>query len=239
MATSDMRRFWDARAAENPFYYVDNRLTYSDPDLEAFWASGVDVVDGLVARLAAPEIDSSQHVVEIGCGVGRITRILAARCQEVHAFDVSEEMIRLARELNPGLTNVEWIVGDGVSLRPLRDGVADVCYSDVVFQHIPDPEITLGYVEEIGRVLRPGGWAVFQISNDPALHARRSPRARLRARLLALTGRGPRGQGHPAWLGSAVAMGDLQARAATAGLEIVRSAGEGTQYCHIFARKPG
>jgi hypothetical protein len=36
-----MKRYWDARAAENPFYFVDNRLSYSQPDLDRFWAGGV------------------------------------------------------------------------------------------------------------------------------------------------------------------------------------------------------
>ena len=35
-----MQRFWDARAREDAFYFVDNTLNYRAPDLERFWAGG-------------------------------------------------------------------------------------------------------------------------------------------------------------------------------------------------------
>jgi len=86
---------------------------------------------------------------------------------------LSPRMIELAREHNPGLASVEWIVGDGSSLTGIEDGSADVCISHVVLQHIPDPSVSLGYIREMGRVLRPGGWALFQFSNRPWAHRRR------------------------------------------------------------------
>ena len=76
-----MRDFWDARAQEDPYYYVDNRLAYAEPDLEAFWRGGDEVLDGVHARLGV-ESGSGQEVVEIGCGVGRLTRALAGRAAE-------------------------------------------------------------------------------------------------------------------------------------------------------------
>ena len=60
----------------------------------------------------------------------------------------------------------------------LRRRSVDGCFSHVVFQHIPDPPITLNYVREMGRVLRPGGWALFQVSNDPTIHQPPGGRAR-------------------------------------------------------------
>ena len=32
--------FWDERAREDAFYFVDSRLDYGDPDVERFWAGG-------------------------------------------------------------------------------------------------------------------------------------------------------------------------------------------------------
>jgi SAM-dependent methyltransferase len=238
MRDREMREFWDARAAENAYYYVDNRLSYADPDLDAFWASGAEMLDAILGDLGL-EPTGEEHVVEIGCGVGRVTRVLAERCRRVTAFDVSGEMIAQARELNAGLDNVDWVVGDGTSLKELADGAADACFSSVVFQHIPDPEITLAYVAEAGRVLGAGGWAALQVSNDPGIHAKRPLAERLRAVVPAVLGRGHRGQAHRAWLGSAVDLGRLELRARESGLELERVEGAGTQYCHVLARKPG
>jgi SAM-dependent methyltransferase len=224
-----MGAYWDERARENAEYFVDNRLDYSSPDLDAFWASGEKVVNLFAERLEF-EIGPEQDLVEIGCGVGRLTRVLAARARSVRALDVSAEMLDRARRHNPGLEGVEWLQGDGLHLTGVADASADGVFSHVVFQHIPDPAITYGYVTEIGRVLRPGGWAAFQVSNDPSVHRARTS---FRHRIAAMLGRAPKGADHPAWRGSAVDMGVLRDTAGAAGLHVERAVGEGTQYCLI------
>jgi len=233
-----MRDFWDARARENAFYYVDNRVDYRDPDRVSFWDGGRRSLEAILERTGA-EIGPGDRVVEIGCGVGRVTRWLAARAAEVVAVDVSEEMLARAMALNPELANVTWLLGDGRSLEPVEDGAADVVFSDVVFQHIPDPEVQLGYVREIGRVLRPSGWAAFQVSNDRRVHVRRPLAERLRTRIRGALRRGPRAQEHPAWLGAAVDLDELRRVAGAAGMDLERVAGEGTQHCHVLLRRRG
>jgi len=233
MPSSEMGAFWDRRARENPFYFVDNRIDYRSPDLERFWADGEQTVDAVLSPLGA-SVRPGDAVVEIGCGVGRLTRALARRAGRVVAVDVSEEMIALAREHNGGLANVTWLVGDGTSLSGIEDAAADACFSHVVFQHIPDPAITLGYVTEMGRVLRPDGWAAFQVSNDPGIHRART---RTRQRLAARLGRAPAGQNAPEWLGSAVALDDVRAAARRGGMELETVVGEGSQFCLVLARR--
>jgi len=233
MPPSEMGAFWDRRARENPFYFVDNRIDYRSPDVERFWADGEQTVDAVLSPLHVSVL-RGDAVVEIGCGVGRLTRTLAKRADRVTGLDVSEEMIALAREHNPELANVTWLVGDGASLRGVEDATADACFSHVVFQHIPDPAITLGYVTEMGRVLRPGGWAAFQVSNDPDIHR---PRTGMAQRWASRLGRAPAGQGAPEWLGSAVALDDLRAAAGRGGMDLETVVGEGSQFCLVLARR--
>jgi SAM-dependent methyltransferase len=155
----------------------------------------------------------------------------------VRALDVSERMLDLAREHNGSLANVEWLLGDGASLAGVETASADACVSHVVFQHVPDPNITLAYVREMGRVLRPGAWAAFQISNDPDIHRPRRGLGRLRDALKAAAGRAPKGQGDPAWRGSAVELDALRAAAADGGMTVERVEGAGTQYCLALTRR--
>lgn len=234
---SDMASFWDERARENAAYFVDNTLDYRSPNFDRFWEDGPRTVDRVLALVDAPAIPPDAHVVEIGCGIGRLTRALAARAASVRALDVSAEMLERARAANPGLDTVEWLHGDGATLTGIADASTDVVFSHVVFQHIPDPSITLGYVCEMGRVLRPGGWAAFQISNDPDIHLPRHAPAGFGARLGRLLRRRPGGQGHPAWLGSSVDLGDLAAAAADGGLEVAHVVGAGTQFCLVRLRR--
>ena len=46
-----MRDFWDARAAEDAYYFVDNRLDYGDPDTDAFWSDGEQLLGRISTEL--------------------------------------------------------------------------------------------------------------------------------------------------------------------------------------------
>ena len=228
-----MRRFWDRRAREDAFYFVDNRLRFRDPDVDRFWKEGEVALDTMLAA-AAKEVRPGESVVDIGCGIGRLTRPLAARASQVWAVEISAEMLELARKYNAGLENIHWLLGDGDSLAGIADESVDGIVSLVVFQHIPDPEVVMSYVREMGRVLKAGGWAAFHVSNDPSIHRAPGFAARLRG---ALSQKHPSGQGDAAWVGSAVDLDELRRVAAASGLEVDRTSGEGTQFCVVGARR--
>jgi SAM-dependent methyltransferase len=226
----ESERYWDARARENALFFVDNELDYDDPDTEGFWRRGEDVVDRMLDSVGLA-VQPGDAVVDIGCGVGRLTRVLAARARRVYGLDVSQQMLELARGHNADLRNVEWLHGDGESLGVLGDSSVDGCFSHVVFQHIPDSRITLNYVREMGRVLRPGGWALFQVSTDPSVHRRGGG---IRSRVRAMLGSQPDDR---AWWGSAVQVPALRAAASQSGLAVERLLDGGSQFTTVLARR--
>jgi SAM-dependent methyltransferase len=213
---SAMRDFWDARAREDAVHFVDTREPYGEGDLRRFFANGERDLDTLLTALGVV-VRADADVLDIGCGLGRLTRPLASRARRVTGLDVSPEMLERARGLHRDLTNVTWLLGDGTSLAGIPDASLDGAVSHVVFQHLPRPELTLGYVAELGRVLRPGGWFAVGLSTDPAVHRRR-------------VGDLLRPQRRPEWRGSAVALDDLERTADAAGLAIEHVAGPGSQY---------
>ncbi len=229
MADADhMRRFWDARARENAEYFVDNRIDYTGGDEAYFWEQGERDLQTMFDLLdLAPAADET--VLDVGCGVGRLLKALTPRVTATIGIDVSPEMVQRARENLAGFP-VTLHEGDGTSLRPVADASVDGVVSLVVFQHIPDPAITLGYLREIGRVLRPGGWAGVQVSNDPSIHA---DRYTMPSRLKRALGRAPRGQDDPAWRGSAVTLDAVRAAAADGGCEVEQIVNEGSQFCLV------
>ncbi|HEX4733302.1 MAG TPA: class I SAM-dependent methyltransferase [Thermoleophilaceae bacterium] len=229
-----MREFWDERAREDAFYFVDNRINYKDSaEEERFWEMGREDLDRLLGAVDVG-LEPDWVVAEIGCGVGRLTRVISERVGAVKALDVSAEMLSIARAENVRLANVDWILGDGISLAGIDDGVADAVVSHVVFQHIPDPQITLGYIREAGRVLRQGGVAVLHVSNDERVHELRQP---LSGRIRAALGRAPKGQAHAAWTGSAVDLEEVSVAAADGGMALEKVVGKGTQYTVLRLRR--
>jgi SAM-dependent methyltransferase len=98
--------------------------------------------------------------VEIGCGAGRLTKVLAESFQSVHALDVSEDMIVKARTAVP--TNVTFQLTADPRI-DLPDGSADASFSTDVFQHFPSPEDGAAYFRELARVLRPGATMMHHV----------------------------------------------------------------------------
>jgi SAM-dependent methyltransferase len=233
-----MRRFWDRRARERAMWFINSSLDFRSPDTADFWESGETdlqvTLDGVGASFTGTE-----RVLEIGCGIGRMTRALARRSASILGIDVSDEMVARARHALSDLENVELQVGNGTDLSDLASGCFDTCYSYVVFQHIPDPAITCRYIAEMGRVLRPGGWALFQVSDTPEIHDPRTwARSHgMRYRLGVLAGRRPRGCAKPQWLGSAVSRRELLSAMERGGLALEAESGQDTQYHLVLGRR--
>jgi len=239
----EMRAYWDAKARENAMYYIHSVLDYENPDRTSFWESGGENLDATLGPFGL-EISRNDRVVEIGCGIGRMTRAIAMRAAHVTGIDVSVEMVGRARRELADLGNVELVAGNGRDLDSVADSSADVVYSFIVFQHIPDPAVTCAYIREIGRVLRPGGWTVFQVSENEALHRQDTWRSQQslsrtwRARLAELRRRRPRGCLAPQWLGSALSRAELLEALSEAGLVLDATTGDGTQFCLVHAHRP-
>jgi SAM-dependent methyltransferase len=233
MADADhMRRFWDARARENANYFVDNRVNYAGGDEAWFWEQGErDLRQMLELLQIIPTADDT--VLDVGCGVGRLLKALAPQVAATIGIDVSEEMVARARENLAGLP-VTLQHGDGTTLAPVADASVEGVVSLVVFQHIPDPRVTLGYIREIGRVLKPGGWAGIHVSDDPAIHA---ADYKMPSRLKRLLGRAPQGQDDPAWRGSAVTLDGVRAAAGDGGCDVELVVNAGTQFCLVRLRR--
>jgi ubiquinone/menaquinone biosynthesis C-methylase UbiE len=108
------------------------------------------------AFLAHVPFPDQARVLEVGCGTGVLTRLLARwpNVGAVVGVDTAAALLVRARELAEDLANVEFREGDGRSL-PFEDTCFDAVVFDSVLSHIPGPERALA---EAARVLRPGGW---------------------------------------------------------------------------------
>ena len=139
--TEDVRAFWDAEAErfdEEP----DHGLR--DPEVRAAWARL------LHQHLPEPPAD----VLDVGCGTGTLTLLLAESGHRVHGVDLAPNMVAaaLAKVAAAGVIATAE-VGDAAD-PPGRPGAYDVVLTRHVLWALPDPSAALA---RWARLLRPGG----------------------------------------------------------------------------------
>jgi SAM-dependent methyltransferase len=105
-----------------------------------------------IARMA---VGSDAHVLDVGCGSGWATRLLAQSAFNggVTGIDISDEMIRVARESSQAFPNVNFEVATAEHL-PFADNAFTHAFSMeslYYYRNIPKA------LKEIHRVLRPAG----------------------------------------------------------------------------------
>lgn len=106
--------------------------------------------------LAAIPFPAEARVLEVGCGTGVLTRMIARRpcIGEVVGVDPAPSLLSRARALAAEIPNIRFEEADGRSL-PFDPLSFDVVVFDSTLSHVPEPERALC---EAYRVLRPLGW---------------------------------------------------------------------------------
>jgi SAM-dependent methyltransferase len=184
-----LRQDWDDLAQVDPLWAILSHPDRRDHGwtLAEFFDTGEDEVSDLLDT--ARELGRPlgwKRALDFGCGVGRITRALAARFDECWGVDISDVMIEEARHLNSEVRNCHFAANVEQTLRSFPLGSFDLVYSNIVLQHQPSPEIALRYVDEFLRVASPDGLIVFQLPSSIPLANRLQPRRRAYALLRSL-----------------------------------------------------
>ena len=100
--------------------------------------------------------------LDIGCGEGQSTRLIARRGATMTAVDIAPTFIRLAREQEQREPlGIDYRVASALEL-PFADGAFDFVAAFMSLMDIPDLG---GALREAYRVLRPGGFLQFAITH--------------------------------------------------------------------------
>jgi ubiquinone/menaquinone biosynthesis C-methylase UbiE len=213
-----MREEWEERARENARHYVQN-AEQSWEDREFFRSGEINVANEVMPEMvricggSRSPLDLS--MLEIGCGVGRMTRMLARLFAQVTALDVSPSMVEQAKANLRGFPNAQVILGDGATLHQIPDASIDFAFSFIVFQHIPNREVIESYCREVHRVLRPGSLFKFQVQG----------------------GLPDRTDEPDTWHGVSFTPEQAEDLCAKTGFQLELSMGAGTQYFWLWFRK--
>lgn len=144
-------KYWERVARENPYAAICTGW-----DEAKFNSESDNPVVG--SELLTPE----KVVLDLACGIGRLARFVAPKVKEYVGVDYSSGMIEKAKERYRDYPNVSFIQNDGISLGAIADGRFDLALCFLAFQHM-SKKTTKSYIDEVHRVLRPGGVFVTDV----------------------------------------------------------------------------
>ena len=143
-----------------------------DPSRADIRATYDEIADGFAAtrEYAWPEVvefvethaKGPDTALDIGCGNGRHSELLADHVNHVVGVDASRELLALARDR---ATERGWVesfrpvTGDAATL-PLRDDAIDVAVYVATLHHLPTRSLRVESLRELGRVLGDDGRAL-------------------------------------------------------------------------------
>jgi tRNA (uracil-5-)-methyltransferase TRM9 len=103
---------------------------------------------------------SADTALDLGCGNGRHSELLADHADRVLGVDASTGLLYEARDRAADRGFDATLVAGDAARVPLREDAADVAVYVATLHHLPDRETRVASLDELGRVLAPGGAAV-------------------------------------------------------------------------------
>ncbi len=159
------RRFWDVSSDFDARYRricASEEYLASDDEtlLRDLWEQDTEIAVGRI--LDGIPIQPDWVCLEIGCGLGRLLKPIAARCRAIVGVDISQTMVGYAGENLSDVPNAHVHLNNGRSLPTIADASVDFVFSHLAFQHLTLYEIVECYLTELARVLKPGGYLRVQ-----------------------------------------------------------------------------
>ena len=137
---------------------------YSYPyhwSLQGFWQYGYEAP----FRYFKKFLEKKDLVLDIGCGDGKLTALLAPHVKKVVGLDHQQFPLDMAQVLleGNGITNVEFVQCDAVAL-DFKENTFDKITCFDMIEHIPQKDAEV-LVQNIIRILKPGGWLCLTTPN--------------------------------------------------------------------------
>jgi SAM-dependent methyltransferase len=145
-ARDPSRDLWERHAR----WWIEGFTDGADPEYEE-----------QILPIAAAELAGAGRVLDIGCGDGQISRLLAAAGARVIGVDPTWNQISVARQRGGGPAYVRTTADQ----LPFPNASFDAAVACLVFEHIDAVDAAIG---EVARVVRPGGRFSFFL-NHPLL----------------------------------------------------------------------
>lgn len=160
---------WQHLGETEPYWSVITNANFFmerfEANRERFFESGEAEVQDMLTAIDRNHLTANFDgtCLELGCGVGRVTRALSKRFNQVIAADISDSHIALAKQQlqEAAQNNIQFLLlkhPTDLSSAPQ----IDFFYTKLVLQHNPPPLINV-LLKQALALLRPSGLGLFQI----------------------------------------------------------------------------
>jgi SAM-dependent methyltransferase len=105
--------------------------------------------------------DRFHQGLNLGTGEGDFDAMIAAHCHQLTGCDVNEADLSHARRMNAAIMNITYEYNNALALTYPNE-TFDLLVSCEVIEHVGQPALMM---QEIGRVLKPGGIAIMTFPN--------------------------------------------------------------------------
>jgi SAM-dependent methyltransferase len=177
-----LQSVWEQQAQADPLWAVlsEPELAGRRWDLANFLETGRRQITSSLARFTelGGTFADRDVAVDFGCGVGRLTQALATEFDRVVGIDVSPTMVAVASRINRYGERVGYLLNEAPDLGVLPDRSASLAFTHITLQHM-EPDLARRYLDELLRIVKPGGGLVFQLPShysETFLHPDRSDR---------------------------------------------------------------
>jgi SAM-dependent methyltransferase len=153
--------YWERLGHDDPMWAVLSRPEkWGEEEFFSTGAAEIAEVIDYVAALGVPA--RRERALDFGCGLGRLSRPLAAHFDHVVGVDIAKSMIERAERLNASIPNCQFRHNPRPDLADFDSASFDFIYSNITLQHMA-PALAKGYLVEFMRVLADGGLLLFQL----------------------------------------------------------------------------
>lgn len=156
-----MQVYYDQRASEYVDWFLRTGL-YDRPETNEPFLSGIRQLEEELASFG------EGRILEVACGIGWWTSLLAQSGREVVALDYGPRMLAECRKrLDLNETCAALVRASAYAL-PFADNSVDGCFFGFFFSHVPHEDVD-PFLSEVRRVVRPGGRVCIFDSSLPSL----------------------------------------------------------------------
>jgi SAM-dependent methyltransferase len=141
-------------------------MTEVDADLPSYYSARANEYEEVYAKperqddlrelhRIVPSYLAGRHVLDVACGTGYWTRLIASEAASVTGCDLSPEVLALARSRQPGDHPATFVIGDAFALHEI-EGAFDAAFTGFWWSHVPHHDLSR-FLRGLHGRLGPGG----------------------------------------------------------------------------------